>query len=198
MTNKTPIRVAVYGKGLPKVNFALTGEPPYYHFDFVGRDFHIFKDKENVFVCDFNSTVYKRSLEATLDDIKQCIDITKRESQSGTIIIDRMTDLIRLIDYKDKERSQVFLPRTNLIIKETITRLMETNLDIIMLFGEKEIWVKDKPSGYYDPDWIEDIKHMIHFKIHALPNEYRQFDKMVYAYRIMDNPTISYLKSIRG
>jgi len=195
MTNKPPIRVAVYGKGLPKVRFAFTGEPPIYIFSLQRRQYDT--TRNDIFVYDWKYSNSMGSIDKILFDFTEFIENFKQYVKSGTIIIDRMTDLIHFIDYKEKERSQVFLPRTSSIIKDIITQLISTNLDIVMLFGEKEIWVKDKPSGYYDPDWIEEIKYMIHFKIHALPNEYRQVNRLAYAYRIMDEPTISYLKSIQ-
>jgi hypothetical protein len=199
MTNKNPIRIAVYGSGIPKVDFAFTGDPPYFVFDFTGRINYYMKQDDvrakNTYVCDFRPNIAVASIETTIEHIKTIIETIKSSTKEGTIIVDRMTDLINYVRYKDEENS---LPRTSLIVKEIIDRLIDSRLDLIMLFGQKEILVKDKPSGYYKPDWIECINDMIDFKIHALPNEYRRFERTVYAYSIMEDPTVSYLKSIQN
>ncbi|TRZ53704.1 MAG: hypothetical protein D4S01_00755, partial [Dehalococcoidia bacterium] len=72
--------------------------------------------------------------------IEEIIKIIIKNSPDGTIIVDRMTDLINYVHSYEQE------PRATEIITKIIKRLKSVGPDVIFLFGERQY--SRKPDGY--------------------------------------------------
>jgi hypothetical protein len=190
MTNKNPIRISVYGLGIPKVDFAFTGDPPFIVFNLTRR-YDYYRRKENTIVYNFDYNNDEYSHVGLADELKAFIKSITNEFKSGTIIVDRMTDLIR---YVESHGEPLYL------IDAFKNSLFSTNLDVVMLFGEQDKWdyKTNQPTGIKIPDFPRDFYHIFDFIVHAPKDGELNLIKMTPEYQDIPNPTISYLKTQRG
>jgi hypothetical protein len=180
----------VYGQRTPKLDFAFTGEPPFFVLSFVNRT-RYYMDKQNTLVFeDFGQFIRNDTYEITIDKLNECIEYICNSHQSGTIIIDRMTDLIKTMLYRGD----------NFNFEDIVSILSSTKLDLVMLFGEKETWDcrTGKPTGIKIPDADRVFYYLCDFVIHAPATGELTIEKMIPEYREMRDITISTLKQQDG
>lgn len=198
--------IAIYGSGMPKVNLALTAESPIVVLNATRRSYYQIvhnKESPHVEVLDelniYNQTMLNLSVDEYISELMDIANIIKSKPNYKTIIIDRMTDVIKYISTKNHCDVYVF-------IRKFFDALKSTNLDVILLYGEKQVWLYDKPLNIFRPDYLtnQDLFEQIDICIRATKNNTFTIPHGTYFnYYIEDdvikleNPTIQSIKECK-